>query len=297
MEQALTLREMMSGPADTLFNTTGNNNAVKVISVTSGKGGVGKTNVVVNLAAALTQLGRKVLVLDADMGLGNIDVMLGLTSEYNLYHLINGDKKLNEVITTGPGGMKILPAGSGIQELSELTPNQKLNLLAELDKLDSSIDFVLIDTAAGISGNVMYFNTAAQDIIVVASPEPTSITDAYALMKILHTKYGESRFRLLVNMVKDSSEGRDVYRKLSAAADRFLNISIDYSGCILQDKHVGKSVMEQRSVLDIYPASEASRCFIALAKVVCDWPEKPHLKGNIQFLWKRLMGQTGWSEI
>ncbi|MEK6713521.1 MAG: MinD/ParA family protein [Nitrospirota bacterium] len=297
MEQALTLREMMSGPADTLFNTTGNHNAVKVISVTSGKGGVGKTNVVVNLAAALTQLGRKVLVLDADMGLGNIDVMLGLTSEYNLYHLINGDKKLNEVITTGPGGMKILPAGSGIQELSELTPNQKLNLLAELDKLDSSIDFVLIDTAAGISGNVMYFNTAAQDIIVVASPEPTSITDAYALMKILHTKYGESRFRLLVNMVRDMGEGREVYRKLSTAADRFLNISIDYIGYIMHDKSVGLSVLNQRSVVDLYPNSDAGRNYSTLARTISGWPVNQNIKGNIQFLWRRLMGQSGWDKI
>ena len=297
MEQALTLREMMSGPADTLFNTTGNHNAVKVISVTSGKGGVGKTNVVVNLAAALTQLGRKVLVLDADMGLGNIDVMLGLTSEYNLYHLINGDKKLNEVITTGPGGMKILPAGSGIQELSELTPNQKLNLLAELDKLDSSIDFVLIDTAAGICGNVMYFNTAAQDIIVVAAPEPTSITDAYALMKILHTKYGESRFRLLVNMVRDMGEGREVYRKLSTAADRFLNISIDYIGYIMHDKSVGLSVRNQRSVVDLYPNSDEGRNYSTLARTISGWPVNKNIKGNIQFLWRRLMGQSGWDKI
>lgn len=296
MEQALTLREMMNRPAEGKLNTTGNN-AVKVISVTSGKGGVGKTNVVANLAFALTQSGKKVLVLDADMGLGNIDVMLGLATEYNLYHLINGEKKLNEVITSGPGGMKILPAGSGIQELSDLTPNQKLNLLSELDKLDSSTDIVLIDTAAGISGNVMYFNTAAQDIIVVASPEPTSITDAYALMKILHTKYGESRFKLLVNMVRDMGEGREVYRKLSTAADRFLNISIDYIGYIMYDKSVGLSVLNQRSVVDLYPHSDASKCYSSLARTICGWPVNQNIKGNIQFLWRRLIGQSGWDKI
>ena len=193
--------------------------------------------------------------------------------------------------------MKILPAGSGIQELSELTPNQKLNLLAELDKLDSSIDFVLIDTAAGISGNVMYFNTAAQDIIVVASPEPTSITDAYALMKILHTKYGESRFRLLVNMVRDMGEGREVYRKLSTAADRFLNISIDYIGYIMHDKSVGLSVRNQRSVVDLYPNSDAGRNYSTLARTISGWPVNKNIKGNIQFLWRRLMGQSGWDKI
>ena len=296
MEQAITLKEMMSRPAGEVYSIPGDN-AVKVISVTSGKGGVGKTNVVVNLAYALTQSGKKVLVLDADMGLGNIDVMLGLAPEYNLYHLINGEKSLSEVMTSGPGGMKILPAGSGIQELSELTPNQKLNLLAELDRIDNSIDIVLIDTAAGISGNVMYFNTAAQDIIVVASPEPTSMTDAYALMKILHTKYGESRFRLLVNMVRDSGEGRDVYRKLSAAADKFLNISIDYIGHIMQDKSVRMSVLNQRSVVDLYPGSDAGKCYTSLDRTVCGWPVNKDIKGNIQFLWRRLMGQSGWDKI
>ncbi|MCC6544138.1 MAG: MinD/ParA family protein [Nitrospirae bacterium] len=296
MGQAFTLQEMMSRPTGEVFNKPGDN-AVKVISVTSGKGGVGKTNVVVNLAYALTESGKNVLILDADMGLGNIDVMLGLAPEYNLYHLINGEKKISEVMTYGPGGMKILPAGSGIQELSELTANQKLNLLSELDRIDSSIDIVLIDTAAGISGNVMYFNTAAQDIIVVASPEPTSITDAYALMKIMHMKYGESRFRLLVNMVRESGEGRDVYRKLSTAADKFLNVSIDYLGHIMQDKSVRMSVLNQRPVVDLYPGSDAGKCYTSLARTVCGWPVNKDIKGNIQFLWRRLMGQSGWDKI
>lgn len=296
MEQALTLREMMNKPAAGVFNPPCNN-AVRVISVTSGKGGVGKTNVVINLAYALTQSGKKVLILDADMGLGNIDVMLGLAPEYNLYHLINGEKNLSEVMTSGPGGMKILPAGSGIQELSELTANQKLNLLAELDRIDGSIDVVLIDTAAGISGNVMYFNTAAQDIVVVASPEPTSITDAYALMKILHTQYGESRFRLLVNMVRDSGEGRDVYRKLSTAADKFLNVSIDYMGHVMHDNSVRLSVLNQRPVVELYPGSDAGKCYSSLARTICKWPVNKDIKGNIQFLWRRLMGQSGWDQI
>ncbi len=296
MEQAITLREMVNKPAGSIKKQAGSN-GIKVISVTSGKGGVGKTNVVVNLAYALTQAGKKVLILDADMGLGNIDVMLGLAPAYNLYHLINGEKNLSEVITTGPGGMQILPAGSGIQELSELTSNQKLNLLAELDRIDRYIDVVLIDTAAGISGNVMYFNAAAQDIVVVASPEPTSITDAYALMKILHTKYGERRFRLLVNMVKDAGEGRDVYRNLSTAADKFLNVSIDYTGHIIQDKSVRTSVMNQRAVVEMYPDSEAGKCYFSLARTVCGWPVNNDIKGNIQFLWRRLMGQSGWDNI
>lgn len=296
MDQAISLKEMML--KKTIHNDkTTNKNRVKVISVTSGKGGVGKTNVVVNLALSLTKLGKKVLVLDADMGLGNLDVMLGLTPTYNLHHVINGEVGITDVITKGPGGMMILPASSGVQELSELTPQQKLNLLSEFDKIDNSIDIMLIDTAAGISSNVMYFNSAAQDIIVVASPEPTSLTDAYAVMKVLHTKYGEAHFKLLVNMVQDSSEGMEVYRKLGTAADRFLNISIDYIGFVLKDKHVVMSVMEQRPVVDLYPWSNASKCFVELAKKISEWPENTQLKGNIQFMWKRLMGETDWSNI
>lgn len=296
MDQAITLKEMIGKAADKRYAGLCGKR-VKVISVTSGKGGVGKTSVVANLAFALTRIGKRVLVLDADIGLGNLDVMLGLTPRYNLQHVINGEIGISEVIVHGPGGMLILPASSGVQELSELTPQQKLNLLSELDKLDHTIDMMLIDTAAGISGNVMYFNTAAQDIIVVASPEPTSITDAYALMKVLHTKYGECHFKLLVNMVKDPVEGKEVYRKLGKAADRFLNISMDYIGYILKDKHVGMSVMEQKSVVELYPWAEASRCFTSLARGVGEWPVNSHLKGNIQFLWRRLMRQADWSEI
>lgn len=296
MDQAITLKEMISRRVKYKY-TRGCREGVKVISVTSGKGGVGKTNVVANLAFALTQIGKKVLVLDADMGLGNLDVMLGLSPSHNLQHVIAGDIGIRDAIINGPGGMMILPASSGMQELSELTGQQKLTLLSELDKIDSSFDIMLIDTAAGISSNVMYFNTAAQEIIVVASPEPTSITDAYAVMKVLHTKYGECQFRLLVNMVEDLREGKEVYSKLSAAAERFLNISIDYTGYILKDKYVGMSVMEQRSVVDLYPRADASRCFVTLARSVCEWPSKPHLKGSIQFFWRRLMRQCDWSEI
>jgi len=296
MDQAITLKEMVDKSSEKRYPGTYKRD-LKVIAVTSGKGGVGKTNVVANLAFALTRLGKRVLVLDTDMGLGNLDVILGLTPVYNLHHVINGDIDIADVIIHGPGGMMILPASSGVQELSELTPHQKLNLLAELDKLEQTVDVMLIDTAAGISSNVMYFNTAAQDIMVVVSPEPTSITDAYAVMKVLHTKYGECHFKLLVNMVKSPAEGKEVYRKLSAAADRFLNISIDDMGCIAQDKYVRMSIMEQRSVVDLYPWAEASKGFFSLAKAVCDWPPNTHLKGNIQFMWKRLMQQSDWSRV
>ena len=196
----------------------------RVIAVTSGKGGVGKTNIVANLGYALNKLGKKVLVIDADLGLGNLDVLLGIAPRYNLSHVIVGEKNIREIIVDYAGMMKILPAASGVQELSRLTKEQKIKILTALDSLTDSIDIIIIDTAAGISSNVMYFNMSAQEIIVVVSPEPTSITDAYALMKVLSVKYSKKYFKLLVNMVDSDLEANEVFRQLSLVADRFLDI-------------------------------------------------------------------------
>src|SRR5262245_10883236 len=167
--------------------------SVKVLSFTSGKGGVGKTHIVVNLAYALQSLGARVMLLDADLGLANVDVLLGLAPRFTIQDVLDGHKTLDDVLVTGPAGMLILPAGSGVPELAELNDSQRLQLLTILETLEHDIDFLLIDTGAGISANVMYFNVAAQDIVVIVTPEPTSITDAYALMKVLSTKYDEKR--------------------------------------------------------------------------------------------------------
>lgn len=278
MDQASTLRKIRNGDMK----------GVKVISVTSGKGGVGKTNVVANLAIALAKTGKKVLILDADMGLGNLDVLLGIAPMYNMNHVIRGEKTLKEIMVGGPYGIKILPASSGVQELTALTASQRMNLFLEVDKLEGEIDVMLIDTAAGISSDVLFFNIAAQEIIVVVSPEPTSMTDAYAIMKVLHTKHGENRFRLLVNSAKGVKESAEVYRKISLVAERFLNISIDYLGYIPYDENIQKAVREQRAIIDIYPDSKASKCFIELAKRVEEITTPSELKGNVQFFWQRL---------
>ncbi len=237
----------------------------RVISITSGKGGVGKTNIVANVGYALCKAGQRVLIFDADLGLGNLDVLLGLTPRYNLSHVIAGKKKLSEIIVSGPGHLKILPASSGIQELTRLTPTQKMEIFNKLNVLLSDYDIVLIDTAAGISSNVLYFNASAGEIMVVVTPEPTSITDAYALMKILSVKYREKHFRLLVNMAKNTKEADDVSRQLCLVADRFLDVSIEYFGSVLVDGNVKTGVRQQKVVSEMAPMSQASRNFAELA--------------------------------
>ena len=263
--------------------------SVQVIAVTSGKGGVGKTNVVANLGYALTKLNKRVLVLDADVGLANLDVVLGLSPKYNLEHVLNGEKNISEVIISGPGGMKILPASSGVQELSDLSKAQKLCLLSELDSLQDETDVLLIDTSAGISSNVMYFNLAAQEILIVVSPEPTSITDAYAMMKVLFLKHSENHFKLLINSAKNAEEAKEVFNNLSLVGQKFLNLSMDYWGYILQDEHVAKAVRQQKALIELYPHSPASRCFSDLAKKVCENRPNTSSRGNISFFWHQIL--------
>ena len=262
---------------------------VRVISVTSGKGGVGKTNITVNLACLLSKMKKKILILDADMGLANIDVILGLTPKVNLFHVLNGEKSMKEAIIRGPGGIMILPAASGIQEMSNLSKGQKLTLLDELRTVSREVDFLLIDTAAGIAGNVMYFNMAAHEIIVMATPEPTSLTDAYAIIKILHQNHAKNCFRLLVNMVRDPQEGREVYRRLNQATDRFLNLHIEYLGYIPRDEKLSDAVKQQKAFAMLYPDSPASKCLATLAEKLCHERMTGGDPGGISFFWERII--------
>jgi len=261
----------------------------RVISVTSGKGGVGKTNVVANLAFALTQLGEKVLVLDADLGLANIDVLLGLTPQFTIEHLFNRKKSFSEILVRGPGGMWILPASSGVLDLVSLDESQKIFLLNELDHMAETIDILLIDTGAGISSNVLYFNMAAQESIVIATPEPTSMTDAYALIKVLSNQFHKKDFMILVNLVANVHEAKGVFKKISAVADHFLkSLSIDYLGFIPMDEKLGLAVKQQRPVLDLYPKAPSSRNFTEIAQSLLEKPPQGKDNGNVQFFWKQL---------
>lgn len=260
----------------------------RVIAITSGKGGVGKTNIVANLGFALSRLGKKILILDADLGLGNLDVLLGLAPTYNLSHVITGEKSIPDVIVDGPGTMKILPAASGIQELTHLTKEQQFRIITELDFVIDPIDILLVDTAAGISSNVMYFNVTAQENIVVVAPEPTSVTDAYALMKVLALKYSAKSFNVLVNLAGSMQEGYEVFRQLSIVAEKFLHVSVEYFGCVLSDENVTKSVKQQKTVSEVFPDSRASRCYASLAKRICN-SQAPPLISNPNSVWKHFV--------
>ena len=263
----------------------------RVITVTSGKGGFGKSNIVVNLGLALARLGQKVLLIDADLGLANLDILLGLSPRFTIHDLLSLRRSLPEVMVDGPEGIKILPASSGIPELADLDKHQKMFLLNELDEYSEKVDVVLIDTGAGISRNVLFFNIAALERIVVANNEPTSITDAYALIKVLASKHGENHYKLLVNGLSKPQEGEMVYRTLLRVTERFLGkgISLEYLGFIPYDEAIPRAVLKQQPVLSLYPRAKVSQCFSSLAKKLWDSSAPRDMGSNIKFFWRRLL--------
>ncbi|MEA3486379.1 MAG: MinD/ParA family protein [Thermodesulfobacteriota bacterium] len=281
MDQAGMLREMKTKMMPPAIGQK--RHKTRVIAVTSGKGGVGKTNITANFAYILSKMGKRTLLLDADAGLANIDVILGITPKYNLHHVLCGEKTLLEAVVEGPGGVRILPAASGIPEMAELSKGQKFTLLEEIEDLNEDFDFMLIDTAAGIAGNVMYFNMAAGEIIVVASPEPTSLTDAYALIKVLYQGYAVRRFTLLVNMAGDSNEAGRVYTRLSNATNHFLDLPIEYLGYIPHDQNVPKAVKKQKLLVESFPDSKASKSMSDIVEELCLKQPKDHEDGTIKF--------------
>ncbi len=263
-------------------------NEPRIIAVSSGKGGVGKTNFVANMALHFAGLNKKVLIMDADLGLSNIDVLLGITPHYNLKHVLNGSKSMKEIIADGPMGIKIIPASSGVRELTRLTDMQRLKLLSELEHFDIPVDVVIIDTGAGISDNVLFFCSSAQETIVVVTPEPTSIADAYALIKVLSRDFGEKCFRILVNTARSEKEAFDTFRKLALVTDRFLSLSIDYLGYLPFEPSVKDAIIAQKGYIAMYPNSSFARKLAAVANKVLEDPVG-NVKGNIQFFLKQAL--------
>jgi len=261
----------------------------QVLSVTSGKGGVGKTTIVVNLAAILAARGKKVLVLDADLGLANIDVMLGLTPRFNIRHVLEGQCTIDEILLEGPGGSKIIPASSGLPELVDLSCEQQITLMNALDYFEEDMDYMLVDTGAGISRNVMYFNAASQRKLVVVTPEPTSITDAYALIKVLRKDYGVKRFSLIVNNVLSQREGNEVANKLNMVCGRFLeDVALDMLGCIPHDLRIPECIKGQKAYVGVHPQGEASRHLKDIAERI-EHTTAHQDGGNLQFFLRRIL--------
>lgn len=298
MDQATKLRKIIKEESGKIHQLKVNHDDVSsqkikspmVFAVTSGKGGVGKTNIVGNLAVVCQRMGKKVLIFDADLGLANIDIIFGLNPKHTIDEVIRGEKELSQIIVEGPEGVSIIPASSGVQEMANLTEGHKINLLNEFDILNTMFDILLIDTGAGISSNVMYFNLAAQERIVVVTPEPTSITDAYALIKVMFKQHGIKEFILLMNMVKDQKEAKSVYRNLSGVVERFMgSISIDYAGYIPYDKYLHDSVSKRAPVTCCYPEATSSHSFEDLAEHLLDQTHGRCHDGSIKFFWKRMM--------
>ncbi len=262
---------------------------VRVIAVTGGKGGVGKTNISVNLGVAWAELGRRVMLLDADLGLANIDVVLGLHAEHNLSHVMSGERTLEEIMVTGPKGLKVIPGASGMQHMAELSPAEHAGLIHAFSEVANDVDILLIDTAAGISDLVVSFSRAAQEQIVVVCDEPASITDAYAIIKLLNREHGVSRFRILANMVKTVQEGRDLYNKMCRVTDQYLDVMLTYMGSVPYDEQLRKAVKSQKPVVEAYPRARASQAFKNLAKKADNWPVPTGVSGDLQFFVERLI--------
>jgi len=262
---------------------------VQVIAVSSGKGGVGKTNVSVNLSLAMVEAGQRVLLLDADLGLANVDLLLGLRSEYNLSHVISGERSLEEVVVDGPEGLKIIPAASGMQMMSELSPSQHAGVIRSFSDLSMPLDVLVVDTAAGISDGVVSFVKASNEVIVVVCNEPTSLTDAYALIKVMSEDHGIQKFNILANSVRDPQEGIKLFKKLSRVTDYYLDVTLNFIGAVPYDEYLVKAVKKQCAVLHSFPQSPSSVAFRKIAKTVMSWPVPQSASGHLEFFVERLI--------
>lgn len=264
---------------------------VKVVAVTGGKGGVGKTNVSINMAVSLAEQGQRVLVLDADLGLANVDVLLGLRVHKNLSHVLSGECELSDILVEGPAGIQIVPAASGLQAMAELTATEHAGLIRAFSELQGEYDVFIVDTAAGISDMVLSFSRAAQDVVVVVCDEPTSITDAYALIKLLNREHGLFKFKIVANMVRSLREGQELFAKLTKVTDRFLDVALELVATVPFDDNVKKSVKRQQVVVQAYPKSASSIAFKTLAAKVMTWPIPTQPTGHLSFFIEQLLNQ------
>jgi|SRR5579885_2755062 flagellar biosynthesis protein FlhG len=268
------------------------NSPMRILSVTGGKGGIGKTTISVNLAISYAKMRKKVLLFDADLGLANVDVLLGLKPNKNLHDYLSGNCELADICITGPHDLKIIPAASGIQKMAELSPIESVELIRSFSTLTEDIDVMIIDMASGISSQVIDFTHASQDILVVICNDPSSLMDSYAVIKILHQKYGRGRFGVVVNKAKNIQEGYDVFSRFQEAIAKFINVSMHYLGHIPQDDYVSISARERAPVVEKFPLSEAATAFNELCHAINHWRNDDAVVGGIHFFFERLIKPT-----
>ena len=264
-------------------------NPVRVIAVASGKGGVGKTNISVNLATAFAKTGKNVLLMDADLGLANVDIMLGLQPKFDLRHVISNEKTLSEIIVEGPAGIKVIPASSGVSQMAELSANEHAGLVRAFSELPLSTDIMIVDTAAGIADSVLTFSKACQEVIVVVIDEPASITDAYALVKVLSRDHGIKRVQILANMVRNDAHGEVLFKKIRRVTDQFLDVHMEHLGSVPLDDYLRKSVQQQQPVVEAYPRSPAALAIEKIIKRIDQWNPPSGASGNLEFFVERLV--------
>ncbi len=261
---------------------------VNVIAVTSGKGGVGKTNVAVNLSVSLAEAGQRVLLFDADLGLANVDIALGLKPKYDIQHVIAGEHSLDDILLPGPAGIHVIPASSGVARMASLSAPEQAGLVRAFSELSTPVDTLVVDTGAGIDSTVLTFTAACQEVIVVICDEPTSLTDAYALVKVLNQQCNVKRFQILANMVDNELQGRQLFDKLCKVADRFLDVHLGYLGAVPRDEYLRRAVRAQRPVVSEYPRSESARALRALADRVRALPAN-QAAGGLGFFVERML--------
>jgi len=275
MKQAIGLNSLAPHPA------------VQVIAVASGKGGVGKTSVAVNLAMTLAMAGKRTMLLDADLGLANVDVLLGLQPSRHLGHLLAGECGIADVVLEAPHGLKIVPATSGVRRMAELSTAEHAGLIRAFCSYAEPVDTLIVDTAAGLSESVTMFCAASQDVMIVLNDEPASLTDAYALIKVLSREYGVRRFRLVANRVATVQQGRDLYEKLVRVTDRFLEVRIDFAAAIPEDEYLKRAIRRQAAVVDAYPGSRSALAFKNLAQAADKWENPSAIGGHLEFFTER----------
>ncbi|WP_157516076.1 MinD/ParA family protein [Pseudohalioglobus lutimaris] len=270
---------------------------MKVIAVTSGKGGVGKTSVAVNLAISMAKLGRRVILFDADLSLANVDVALGLRPRFDISHVLDGEKSLEDVMLEGPSGVRIIPAASGIGALSRLSEQQQAGLISAFSEMSVPVDTLVVDTAAGLDSSVLRFSSACQDIIVVVCDEPTSITDAYAMIKVLNQDCGVKSFNLLSNMVENEAHGKNLFAKMDKVVGRFLDVKLSYLGAVPRDHQMRRAIREQVAVSHTYPFCMSARAITRLAEKIGGEPIGESAVSGLGFFFERIVDSGVGAEL